>query len=334
MNAERRSFSVSLCLICIVLLVGCSSDAPCGGVECTETTYIYLVEGDCELMADVYAPPGDNPTPVILWIHPGGMITGSRDWLDSNQLALYLEAGYTVVAIDHRLAPENKLETIVSDVEAAYYWVLNEGPLLFNIDPRQVAIVGHSAGGYLTLLTGFRTEPRPKALISFYGYGDLTGDWAIEPSASYNEGETITRQAAEQALESSRRACVPTSSELEGRFDYYVFSRQQGNWPLEISGHDPVAETEWFREFEPLRNLTFEYPPTMLLHGLADTDVPFAATERMVAALEENSVPYVFVSHASWNHVFDQTEAESASVQEALERVIEFLDLYVKEANS
>jgi dipeptidyl aminopeptidase/acylaminoacyl peptidase len=121
---------------------------------------------------------------------------------------------------------------------------------------------------------------------------------------------------------------------LEGRFDYYVFSRQQGNWPLEISGHDPVEEAEWFRDFEPLRNLTSEYPPTMLLHGLADTDVPYAATERMVAALEENSVPYVFVSHASWNHVFDQTEAESASVQEALERVIEFMDLYVKEANS
>jgi acetyl esterase/lipase len=37
---------------------------------------------------------------------------------------MYLEAGYTVVAIDHCLAPEHKLETIVTDVEAAYTWLL------------------------------------------------------------------------------------------------------------------------------------------------------------------------------------------------------------------
>lgn len=329
-NRWKSILRIALVLISLSLLCSCQSESPCGGADCIETTYTYLVDGDCELQADVYALAGEAASPAILWIHPGGLITGGRDWIDSNQLMLYLEAGYTVVAIDHRLAPEHKLETIVSDVEAAYAWLITEGPELFNIDPNRVGIVGHSAGGYLTLLTGFRVESRPKALIAFYGYGDLTGEWAIKPSSSYNQGETITQDAAERSLRKSQHTCVPTGSQLEDRFDYYVYTRQQGTWPFEISGHDPVGEAAWFRDYESVFNVTSSYPPTMLLHGGADTDVPFSVAERMIDALEAGGVSYEFVTRTEWNHVFDQAESESPAVIEALRQVIAFLDKYVK----
>jgi acetyl esterase/lipase len=258
------------------------------------------------------------------------MITGGRDWLDSSQLAMYLEAGYTVVAIDHRLAPEHKLETIVADVEAAYTWLVAEGPALFNIDPARIAVIGHSAGGYLSLLTGFRVEPRPQAIVAFYGYGDLTGDWATQPSPSHNQGKKITWEQADRALGRSRNSCVPTGSGLEDRFDYYVYARQEGTWPLEVSGHDPVTEAAWFSAYEPLQNVTPDYPPTMLLHGRADTDVPFSVAERMAAALEQQGVAVEFVSRAGWNHAFDQMEADSPDVRAALRQVLTFLDEYLK----
>ena len=243
---------------------------------------------------------------------------------------MYLEEGYTVVAIDHRLAPEHKLETIVSDIEEAFAWLITEGPALFNIDPARVAVVGHSAGGYLAFLTGYRVEPRPKALVAFYGYGDLTGEWATKPSNSSDQSGTITRDVAERSLQNSKRTCVPTGSQLESRFDYYVYNRQQGTWPLEISGHDPVLEAAWFESYEPMKNVTADYPPTMLLHGRADSDVPFAAAERMVAALEAAGIPYDLVTRATWNHVFDQEEAGTLAVEAALERVVAFLEEHVK----
>ena len=111
-------------------------------------------------------------------------------------MKLYLNAGYTLISIDYRLAPETKLAEIIEDLEDAYAWVRSEGPMLFNIDADKIAIVGHSAGGYLTLMAGFIFKPSPKALVSFYGYGDITGSWYSQPDSFYNQNPTISRDQA------------------------------------------------------------------------------------------------------------------------------------------
>ena len=38
---------------------------------------------------------------------------------------------------------------------------------------------------------------------------------------------------------------------------------------------DPQAEAEKFTPYMPVRNVTSEYPPTILIHGTHDTDVPY-----------------------------------------------------------
>ena len=121
----------------------------------------------------------------------GRLIVGSRDVLDfaplREQLNRYLKAGYTVVSIDYRLAPETKLDGIIEDLKDAFKWVRAKGPAEFRIDPDRLAVVGGSAGGYLTLMSGFCVEPRPKALVSFYGYGDIIGDWNKRPDKHYSK---------------------------------------------------------------------------------------------------------------------------------------------------
>jgi acetyl esterase/lipase len=81
-----------------------------------------------------------------------------------------------VVAIDYRLAPEAKLPAIVDDLRDAAAWIREQGPARFGIASERLAVAGHAAGGYLTLLSGHAVEPRPRALVSFYGYGDIAGD--------------------------------------------------------------------------------------------------------------------------------------------------------------
>src|SRR5258708_16420235 len=86
-----------------------------------------------------------------------------------------VNAGYVVVSIDYRLAPETKLPAILEDVEDACKWVRDKGPGLAHIDPKRIAVMGGSAGGYLTLTAGFRANPPPQALVSFWGHVDLAG---------------------------------------------------------------------------------------------------------------------------------------------------------------
>jgi acetyl esterase/lipase len=105
-------------------------------------------------------------------------------------------AGYTVVSIDYRLAPETKLKNIIEDLRDALNWVRKEGPILFNIVQNRIGVVGNSAGGFLTLMSGFAVDYRPKALVSLYGYGDIAGDWAINPSTFYCNQPLVSESIA------------------------------------------------------------------------------------------------------------------------------------------
>lgn len=78
-------------------------------------TRTYKTTADLELQLDIYgADTTDNsPKPVIVWIHGGALIMGSRKWIVPEQLQGYTNAGFVLVSIDYRLAPETKLPAIV-----------------------------------------------------------------------------------------------------------------------------------------------------------------------------------------------------------------------------
>src|SRR3989442_10540607 len=110
------------------------------------------------LQADVLRPPGDALRPVVVFIHGGALMMGDRK-MSAKPGSLFealLNAGFVVVSIDYRLAPQVKLPTIIEDVRDACQWVRQEGPKLFGINPRELFVMGQSAGGYLTQVAGYR----------------------------------------------------------------------------------------------------------------------------------------------------------------------------------
>jgi len=159
-NALKRIISLGFALVFCFTLLGQQPTSP-------RQTFVYKSVGDCEIRADVYRPQLEGNRAVILYIHGGALIFGHRGGIRHAELSRYLHAGFVVISIDYRLAPETKLAGIVEDVDDAYQWVRREGPSLFQIDPSRIAVIGHSAGGYLTLMAGFRFQPRPKALFPF-----------------------------------------------------------------------------------------------------------------------------------------------------------------------
>ena len=285
-------------------------------------TYTYKTVGDLVIQADVYRPDDDVVRPAIFWIHGGALIMGQRGNLRAEQLNRYLDAGFAVVSIDYRLAPENKLPEILEDIQDAWRWVRAEGPKLFRIDPDRIAVVGHSAGGYLTLAAGYLFRPRPRALVSFYGYGDIAGAWYSRPDPFYSQGPAVAKDEAYQAVGKAPLS-APQSPNQRGRF--YLYCRQQGLWPKEVTGRDPDTDPRAFDAWCPVRNVNREYPPTMLLHGDNDTDVPFAQSEQMAAELKRRGVEHEFIRVPGGPHGFDSALEKDPKISATFDRAVAFL---------
>lgn len=314
----------ALCVAVCFGLVGCLLP------EISKQTYVYKKVGQCEILADVYRLPGSDVRPVILWIHSGALIMGDRDMFGSEpvkeQLRRYLHAGFVVVSIDYRLAPETKLPGIIEDLQDAYAWVRGQGPELFHIDPNRIAVVGHSAGAYLTLMAGFCVEPRPRALVSFYGYGDILGEWYTRPDPHFMAMNAVTSEDAYAAIGGPVISRSPFPSK---RSQFYIYCRQRGLWPKEVTGIDPMKEPKAFNRFCPLVNVTENYPPTLLLHGDEDKDVPYQQSVLMAKEMERNGVRHNLITMENRDHLFDLGIMSDPDVSKAFDEVVVFLKEHI-----
>jgi len=291
-------------------------------------TYTYKTVGGLELKCDVFRCPSAQSQPAILWMHGGALMMASRGLLPPRvQLERYLKTGLTFVSIDYRLAPETKLPAIVADVEDAYAWLRAKGPALFNIDPDRIAVMGMSAGAYLAQVAGFRLKPRPKAVISFYGYGDITGAWLTQPNPGFNGTAPVDKDRAHAGITGSALEASLHSGD-NGRSDFTNYCRQNGIWTQQVSGHNPMTDKAWFAPYEPHHHVTEDYPPTVLLHGEKDTDVPFAQSATMDRLLTEHQVDHVFVTNPNWGHAFDYGKDDPA-IPQAFDRVLDFLKTHL-----
>jgi acetyl esterase/lipase len=291
--------------------------------EVKKQTFTYKTVGQCEIQADVYRASGDTPCPVVMWIHGGALIMGDRGGIPL--LEKLLKTGYVVVSIDYRLAPETKLPAILEDVQDACTWVREKGPQLFHVDPKRIAVMGGSAGGYLTLTTGFRVKPRPRALVSFWGYGDIAGAWYSRPDPFYSKMPLVPKEEAYRAVGGP---VLSGSSGRNNRHRFYLYCRQQGLWPKEVAGHDPDKEPKAFDPFCPIRNVTPKYPPTLLIHGTKDTDVPFDQSARMAKELGRKGVEHELMTIKDAGHGL--AGAKPTEVAQVNERVLAFLNKYLR----
>jgi acetyl esterase/lipase len=245
---------------------------------------------------------------------------GDRRGIDRALLDDLLRAGYAVVSIDYRLAPETKLPAILDDVRDAFAWIRKEGPRILGRQVDRLIVLGGSAGGYLTLATGFLIEPRPAALVSFWGYGDIAGTWYSRPDAFYRRQPLVT-EAEARASVGTEPIAEPPPKNSRGRF--YLYCRQNGRWPQEVAGHDPDTEPNAFDAFCPLRNVSPQFPPTLMVHGTNDTDVPHEQSVLMDRALARHGVPHELLSILAAGHGLSGASDETRA--EVRRRVIEFL---------
>lgn len=119
------------------------------------------------LKIDIYSPArrgglfGRRGAPVVLYVHGGGWIKGSRKKVYSQPRWL-TERGYVFVSVDYRPVPRTDIDGQVRDVTTSINWV-RRNIRKYGGDGRKIVIMGHSAGAHLVALVAARNAAGPLA---------------------------------------------------------------------------------------------------------------------------------------------------------------------------
>jgi len=121
------------------------------------------VPGPVPVLITTPADSSPNRRPAVLWIHGGGMVSGSpqMEASGSGQLARELDA--VVVSPDYRLAPKHPFPAALDDCMATLTWMRDHADEL-RIDPDRIAVTGSSAGGGLSAAVAQRAHDEGIAL--------------------------------------------------------------------------------------------------------------------------------------------------------------------------
>jgi len=108
----------------------------------------------------------------VLYLHGGGYTSGSFGCYRHLTWRVAAATRAPVLIVDYRLAPEHPFPAAVEDAVSAYRWLLADGA-----DPRQLAIVGDSAGGGLAFATVLKLRDEgvalPAAIVAVSPWTDL-----------------------------------------------------------------------------------------------------------------------------------------------------------------
>lgn len=140
------------------------------------------------LTMDVYAPgSGSGLHPAVIIIHGGGFTGGtSRNGSEAYCADFLAPAGYAVFSMEYRLAPAASFADMIADVQRAVRFVRHNAAT-YHVDPKRIALLGGSAGGYLSNMAGLITPTRHPAatdpveresdevdaVVTLYGISDL-----------------------------------------------------------------------------------------------------------------------------------------------------------------
>ena len=149
-------------------------------VETTHRTITYREIDRDTLEADVYAPAGGPPAPILICAHGGGWKGGLRR--SYRYIGPFLAAhGYVVLAIDYRLVQggKNRYPAAVDDVRTALAYAREHAADL-NGDASRIALMGDSAGGHLAALIALTQPQDVRALVGIFGVYDLAAQWQFD----------------------------------------------------------------------------------------------------------------------------------------------------------
>ena len=243
----------------------------------TVANVTYIRANGWEGKLDVYAqrvPPNSPATPVVIFIHGGGWVQGTKEGSMLQGVLPYIAMGYSVVNVEYRLANVSLAPAAIEDCRCALRWVVAHAKE-YNVDVDRIVVAGASAGGHLALTTGLIPasagfdraclvpgEPKVAAIVNFFGITDIA-----------------------DLLDGPNKKPFPES------------------WPYTVQwlGNQP-NRADIAKASSPLTYVRAGVPPTISIHGDADPLVPYNHSVRLQEALQKAGVAHELVTVPGGGH--------------------------------
>ena len=158
----------------------------------------YLRHGDKPFQARLFKPQGDGPFPVMIELHGGAWVNGTRENGNVGNEAL-AKNGIIVAALDFRVPPEASYPASFQDIHYGIRWAKAHAAE-WNGNAANIGAMGTSSGAHQAMLLGMRPfDSRYAALSLTNGASDADGTLGcvimvspvIDPLGRYNYAKGI-----------------------------------------------------------------------------------------------------------------------------------------------
>jgi acetyl esterase/lipase len=264
MNFSTKFARSVFCLAMLLAWSGRAADAPPPGLPEGAKMVLnvaYVPHGTERQMLDLYLPATGTNWPLIVWIHGGGWTGGSKEKPPGLR---FLSHGFALASLNYRFSQDAIFPAQLIDCKAAIRW-LRAHASEYGLDPNHIGVWGISAGGHLVALLG------------------TAGD-----DKEFDQGENLGVSSRVQAV---CDWCGPTDLTQitnhpgDPKPDYVdsLVSRLIGG---------PIAQNiEKAQRANPIRYISKNDPPFLIMHGDKDPLVPLQQSQLLAAALQKAGVP-------------------------------------------
>jgi alpha-L-fucosidase 2 len=201
----------------------------------------YARVGDVRLALDAEVPKTDGLVPAAIVVHGGGWVRGDRRVDVEPILAPLSEAGFAWFSISYRLMNSAAQFGAAIDDVAAAIRWVKAHAAEYHVDPERIALIGESAGGQLAAMAMLRDDPALKVQAFVALYAPTDLEALAEKSPMVPQW--IRENVKGTPWESMILASLKTLS--------------------------------------PIEHVRKGMPPMLLIHGTADTLVPFEQSRAM-----------------------------------------------------
>jgi acetyl esterase/lipase len=290
-----RFLLVLLGPILVLSLSACQSSRP--GTNSTDLAgtvqqdITYSSTDGADLRLDIHYPDVvSGPIPTVVYVHGGAWIQGDKEeGAGTVDIPALLEAGFAVVAVNYRLAPQYRFPAMIEDVKCAIRFLrANAGR--YGLATEKIGAYGGSAGGHL---------------VSLLGLTDSSAGW---DSGEYAEYSSRVQAVVDMFGPTNLTGPFPAEAPVKCED---VFGTCDVN--------DPVL-----RDASPVTWVTADDPPFLILHGDEDKVVPLSQSQILYERSKDAGVDVTLVVVKNGEHGLWPKADMEPSRSELTRMIVEF----------